>query len=51
MALFAERYCAQTDLCVKAQACAVPAISVDGNDVLAVVEATEAACRRGDVTR
>jgi pyruvate dehydrogenase E1 component alpha subunit len=41
-----ERYSSQTDLCVKAQACGVPAISVDGNDVLAVVEATDAACRR-----
>ncbi|MFO7564779.1 MAG: pyruvate dehydrogenase (acetyl-transferring) E1 component subunit alpha [Enhygromyxa sp.] len=41
-----ERYFAQPDLCLKAQACGVPAVSVDGNDLLAVAEASEAACQR-----
>ncbi len=38
-----ERYESQTDLCAKARAYNVPAVSVDGMDVVAVHEATRAA--------
>jgi pyruvate dehydrogenase E1 component alpha subunit len=41
-----DRYSAQPDLCLKAQSHGVPAVSIDGNDVLAVLEATDAACQR-----
>jgi pyruvate dehydrogenase E1 component alpha subunit len=38
-----ERYESQTDLCVKASSYGMPAIRVDGMDVVAVHEATQAA--------